>query len=222
MYGWLIDAVNSFVASPWLPVVVLLVLIGGAFLPALPGGITLLTATAAAAPDVRQVTAVALAALCGAVIGDIVGHTLGRRFGTRVLAHPLLRRTRRPVLRARLTVRHHPTPILAGGRFLPGGRLVSVLATGISRVPLRRMLLVTVPVAVLWTGWMTFLGVLGNAVADENALGGPAAAWAISAVLTTVVITVGGLLARRRAVRNKRADSITAATPAETAAVVSG
>lgn len=204
MYGWLIDTVNSFVASPWLPVAVMLVLVGGAFLPALPGGTTLLTATAAAAPDVRQVTVVAIAALVGAVIGDVIGHTLGRRFGTRILAHRLLRRTRRPVLRARLVMRHHPAPILAGGRFLPGGRLVSVLAAGISRVSLRRMLMVTIPVAVLWTGWMTFLGVLGNAFADEHVLGGPVAAWAISAVLTTTVIGVGGMVARRRAVRRKR------------------
>lgn len=213
MYGWLIDAVNSFVASPWLPVVVLLVLIGGGFLPALPGGTTLLTATAAAAPGVRQVTVVAAAALCGAVIGDVIGHTLGHRYGTRILAHRLLRRTRRPVLRARLVMRHHPAPILAGGRFLPGGRLVSVLAAGISRVTLHRMLVVTIPVAVLWTGWMTFLGVLGNAFADQHVLGGPVAAWAISAALTTVVIGVGGMIARRRAVRRKRSAAARVALP---------
>ncbi|WP_051265031.1 VTT domain-containing protein [Nakamurella lactea] len=197
MYGWVIDAVTGFVHSPWLLVVVLAVLIGGAFLPGLPGGTTLLTATAATAPDWRSTAAVAVTAFAGALIGDLIGHALGRHYGTRLLAHRRLRRLRRPVLRARTAMRRHPTPVLAGGRFLPGGRLTSVLAAGISRVRLARMLAVTVPVAAVWTAWMTALGVLGSAVAGNHVLGGPAAALTISAVTTVAVVGVGAIIARR-------------------------
>lgn len=197
MYGWLIDAVTGFVHSPWLLVVVFAVLFGGAFLPGLPGGTTLMTATAATAPNWSTTGAVAATALVGTLLGDLIGHALGRRYGTRLLAHGRLRRIRRPVLRARTTMRRHPTPVLAGGRFLPGGRLTSVLAAGISRIRLHRMLLVTIPVAVVWTAWTTALGVLGSTVAGNHALGGPAAALTISATITTVVVGVGAILGRR-------------------------
>lgn len=86
MYGWITDAVTAFVHSPWLPLVVFVVLVGGAFLPALPGGTTLLAATAATAPAVGGTAMVAGAAFAGAVVGDGIGHTLGRRYGTRLLA----------------------------------------------------------------------------------------------------------------------------------------
>lgn len=201
MYGWIIDAVTAFVHSPWLAVLVFAVLVGGAFLPALPGGTTVLTATAATAPDWRATAVVALSALIGAFVGDLIGHALGRHYGTRLLAHRWMRRFRRPVLRSRALMRRRSGPILAGGRFLPGGRLASVLAAGISRVRLSRMLAVTVPVAVLWTAWMTALGVLGSAVAGNHVLGGPAAALAISAATTVTVVAVGAVLARRSRTR---------------------
>lgn len=205
MYGWITDAVTAFVHSPWLPLVVFVVLVGGAFLPALPGGTTLLAATAATAPAVGGTAMVAGAAFAGAVVDDGIGHTLGRRYGTRLLARRVLRRTRRPVLWASLLMRKHAAPILAGGRFITGGRLVSVLAAGISRVPLVRMLAVTIPVAALWTAWMTTIGVLGSAVAGHSVLGGPTAALVISALTTVCVLTIGGLLARRKA-RARAAD----------------
>jgi membrane protein DedA with SNARE-associated domain len=204
VYSWIVDAVTAFVHTPWLPVLVFLVLVGGAFLPGLPGGTTVLTATAATAPNWGLTAVVALSALSGSFVGDLIGHALGRRYGTRLLAHRWLRRSRRPVMRARVLMRRHPVPILAGGRFLPGGRLASVLAAGISRVRLPRMLTVTVPVALVWTAWMTALGVLGSAVAGNNVLGGPAAALTISAATTCVVLVTGGLFARRRAGAQRR------------------
>lgn len=196
MYGWIIDAVTAFVHSPWLLVVVFAVLLGGAFLPGLPGGTTVLTATAATAPDWAATAGVAGVAFAGALLGDLIGHRLGRRYGTRLLAHRRLRRIRRQVLRARTAMRRHPAPVLAGGRFLPGGRLASVLAAGISRIRLGRMLAVTIPVAAIWTAWMTALGALGSAVAGNHVLGGPAAALSISAVTTFVVVGGGALLTR--------------------------
>lgn len=203
MFDWLLSAVETFVDSPWLMVVVFAVLLGGAFLPGLPGGTTLLAAIAAVAADPSRVALVAASALTGAVIGDLIGHRIGRRWGTRVLAARWLRRTRRPVLKARSAMRAHPMVVLAGGRFLPAGRLAGVLAAGISLVPLRRMLRITVPVAILWTGWMTFLGVLGNRLAGQHALAGPAAAWIISSVITTSVVAGTAVIARRRSVRNR-------------------
>lgn len=205
MYGWITDAVTAFVHSPWLPLVVFAVLVGGGFLPALPGGTTVLAATAATAPAVGATATVATAAFAGAIVGDVIGHSLGRRYGTTLLASRMLRRTRRPVLSARLLMRRHATPILAGGRFLTGGRLVSVLAAGISRIPLARMLTVTVPAAALWSAWTTTIGIVGSAVAGHSVLGGPAAALIISATTTVCVLTIGGLVTRRRA-RGRAAD----------------
>lgn len=201
MYDWLLQAVDAFVDSPWLPILVFLVLTGGAFLPGLPGGTTLLAATAAAAPQVDRVSLVAGAALLGAVIGDVIGHAIGRRYGTKILAARWLRRTRRSVLRARTAMRRRPTVVLAGGRFLPAGRLTGVLAAGISLVPVRRMLRTTIPVAIIWSAWMTFLGVLGDQLAQRHSLSGPVAAWVLSAIITSCVVAGGAVITRRRSVR---------------------
>ncbi|MEJ7649537.1 MAG: hypothetical protein WKF57_10965 [Nakamurella sp.] len=203
MFDWLLDAVEAFVDSPWLLLVVFAVLLGGAFLPGLPGATTLLAAIAAVADDPGRVASVAGSALAGAIIGDAVGHRIGRRWGTRVLAARWLRRTRRPVLRARNAMRAHPMVVLVGGRFLPAGRLAGVLAAGISLVSLGRMLRITVPVAIGWTGWMTFLGVLGGRLAGQHALAGPAAAWIISSIITTVVVCGTAVIARRRHLRTR-------------------
>lgn len=201
MYGWITDAVRAFVDSPWLFALVFAVLLGGAFLPGLPGGTVLMTATAAAAASSdgpSRVALVYLSAIIGAFLGDLIGYTIGRRYGTRLLAHRWLRRTRRPVLRARTLMRRHRITILIAARFLPGGRLSSVLAAGIARVGLRRFLPVAMPVAVVWAAWMTTLGLVGSAVAGRSVIGGPVAAMLISAAVTTIGAGIGAWRAHRR------------------------
>lgn len=201
MYAWITDAVRSFVDSPWLFALVFAVLLGGAFLPGLPGGTVLMTATAAAAASsdgLSRVAGVYLAAISGAFIGELIGYTIGRRYGTRLLAHRWLRRIRRPVLRARTLMRRHHITILVAARFLPAGRLSSVLAAGIARVGLRRFLPVAMPVAAVWAAWMTTLGLVGSAVAGRSVIGGPVAAMLISATATTIGAGIGAWRAHRR------------------------
>lgn len=217
MYGWITEAVRTFVDSPWLFVLVFGVLLGGAFLPGLPGGTVLMTATAAAAASsdpAPRVAFVYLSAIAGAFVGDVIGYTIGRRYGTRLLAHRCLRRARRPVLRARSLMRRHRTTILIAARFLPGGRLSSVLAAGIARVGMPRFLAVAVPVAAVWGVWMTVLGLVGSAVAGRSVIGGPVAAMLISALVTTIGAGIGAWRARSRLRAGREDAPIAAREPA--------
>lgn len=193
--------VTSVAGSVWMPVALGAILVFGGFVPGIPSGTTLLTASAVAASAGTSPFVVGLAAIAGAIVGDVIGHQLGSAGGTRILAHPLLRRVRRPVFRARGLVRRHPAPILFAGRFLPGGRITTVLAAGTSRVPLVRFLPLAALSATIWTIWMVTIGTIGSVVAGGHPLGGTAAAFAISASITAIAAVAGAVklhLRRRR------------------------
>ncbi|ANY05677.1 DedA family protein [Pseudonocardia sp. HH130630-07] len=145
--------------SPWLlPLLTLAVICDGP-MPFLPSEPVLFSATATAVADGDRWRVLALfaAVLVGSLAGD------GLLYGAGRSSTALLRPGRRDHGIGAWVRRHlHRRPIVAlvATRLLPGGRLASVTAAGRVRLPLRAFLPATVASSLLWSAWMTGMGVL--------------------------------------------------------------
>ena len=210
------DVVNELilqaVASPWLPLVMLIVAIVDGFFPPVPSETVLVAAAAVAVssggPDLILLCA---AAALGAMIGDNLAFAIGRRVGT-----SRWRWMRRPRVAAAFTwavstLERRAAALIIGARYIPVGRVAVNMAAGALGYPWRRFLPLSAIAATSWTIYSTGLGVLaGHWMADQpflSALVGIVLALAIGLVIDRVA-------ALRRA---RRARATAAASAAESA-----
>ncbi|MBN9737809.1 DedA protein [Pseudonocardia sp. Ae168_Ps1] len=190
MIGYVLD-------SPWLlPLLTLAVICDGP-LPFLPSEPVLFSATATALADGDRWRIAALfgAALLGSLLGD------GLLYGAGRSSNAVVRRPRRDDGIGAWVHRHlHRRPVVAlvATRLLPGGRLASVSAAGRVRLPLRAFLPATVASSVVWSTWMTGIGVL----VGPFTRGDPLLSVLAGFVLATIVAATAGLA--RRIVRARR------------------
>jgi membrane-associated protein len=190
MIGYVLD-------SPWLlPLLTLAVICDGP-LPFLPSEPVLFSATATALADGDRWRIAALfgAALLGSLLGD------GLLYGAGRSSNAVLRRHRDDGIAAWVRGHLHRRPVVAlvATRLLPGGRLASVTAAGRVRLPWRAFLPATVASSVLWSTWMTGIGVL----VGPFTRGDPLLSVLAGIVLATIVAATAGLA--RRVVRSRRA-----------------
>lgn len=184
--------------SPWLlPLLVLAVVVDGP-LPFVPSEPVLFSAagTAVAAGDVLRIAALFGAALLGSLLGDALLYGAGRS------SHRLLRH--RDTAAGGFVRRHlhrRPVAALMATRLIPGGRLAGVSAAGRVRLPLRAFLPATVASSLLWSGWMTGVGLLIGPVTRGDPL-----LSVLAGVVLAVLVGAGAAAARAvlRVVRRRR------------------
>lgn len=167
------EVLKGLLGSPWLWVIVFAMAGLDALLPFMPSETTVLTVAVLVGPHpTRLVLLVALAAT-GALAGDCLGYAIGRGAGSHVIAW--LQRGpsgRRRYDWARTKVDEHATLLIVAGRYLPGGRVASALATGSLHFPLRRFIPLDALGAALWAVYAVLIGFAGGAsFADEPAKG---------------------------------------------------
>lgn len=191
--------IGYLLQSPWLvPLLAVAVMCDGPF-PFLPSEPVLFSATAAALADGDRWRIVALfgAAVVGSLLGDALLYGAGRS------SHSVVRATRRRDGTGAWIRRHlHRRPIIAlvATRLLPGGRLASVSAAGRVRLPLRAFLPATVASALVWSTWMTGIGVLVGPITHGDPLMSVLAGVVLAALVASVAAAARALLRLRRPV----------------------
>ncbi len=179
-------------ASPWVPLVVLLVCVLDGFFPPVPSETTVVAALAAtvATGDPLQVSVIAVAAASGAVAGDSIAYGLGRRIGLARFAW-----MRRPAVRrvadwTRARVHRSPAVLILAGRYVPVGRVAVNATAGASRLAYRRFLPLSSVAAIAWA-----LVCLAVATVSATWFGDPLwaslAAVAVMLVLGVVLDAIG-------------------------------
>ncbi|MGG7574280.1 DedA family protein [Streptomyces sirii] len=165
----LAEPLQGLLDSPWLWLVVLLVSGLDALLPFMPSETTVLLVAVLIGPDLPLLALLAGVAAAGALAGDCLGYAVGRYAGPRATAR-LLRgeRGRARHARARAMVERHAALLVVGGRFVPGGRVVSALSTGSVHFPLRRFVLLDAVGAGVWALCSAALGGLGGAALTDS------------------------------------------------------
>jgi membrane protein DedA with SNARE-associated domain len=138
---------------------------------------------------------VIVSGVAGTVLADQVYFTLGRKGGAPLLA-------RRPRLRARAgrvlgLLERHPALLIVGYRYLYGLRTATLVALGMSRVPLSRFLPLNLLGAVLWTGAVAGAGYLFGSAADTLPGFASEAARAVPFLLAAAVAVALALRLRR-------------------------
>ncbi|MFD9814755.1 DedA family protein [Streptomyces sp. NPDC059080] len=139
-----------------------------------------------------------------ATLGDVLMYLLARRFGGPARAW-MRRSVRRRVLLEWTSrrIERYGLPFVLAVRFLPSGRIVGAVASGVLRYPLRRYLLGAGIAETVWASYSIGLGYLGSA-----AVGNRLYAAALGIGISCAVAVLGAVVpwvARRRAVRAQRA-----------------
>lgn len=149
--------VVALLHSGWLlPLLALLVLLDGPF-PVVPSEPLLMTAAAVAVGlhDGPVVVGLLVAAFAGSVTGDLLLFTLGR--SSRRLREPGDSAVSRWVRRG---IERRPAATIVGARFLPGGRLVSMVAAGRFGLTRAQFLPWSVVSSAAWSAYMMGVGLL--------------------------------------------------------------
>lgn len=224
----MLESVGALTDSPWIYAVVAISVLLDVFLPVLPSGVLVITASTAAAgsttvagaasatraaaqmSEVPSLLALILCAATASVLGDLVAYRLAWRGGER-LDRAIARSRRLTSAQERLG-----TALARGGgilviiaRFAPAGRSVVSLGAGASHRKVKEFLPWSALAGVAWAGYSVGLGYLG-----AQWLG---ATWVGTAVSVLALFVAGALAAyvmRRPAA--KAAAQASTATPTTT------
>jgi membrane protein DedA with SNARE-associated domain len=196
MIDWLALA-ESLIASPWLYAVLIAVSFLDSFLPLIPSEPVVIIAGVYAATGATDIVLVIAATTLGAFLGDLVPYIVGR-----LLAGPVLLRmppgTKRRAahdwfVRA---LDNRGGFILVTTRFIPVGRYLATLSTGVVGYPLGKYVLFVAFATASWSAYTALTGYLGGVIFQENTLLGIAVGLALAVVVTGAIEAVRYL--RRR------------------------
>ncbi|WP_430784079.1 DedA family protein [Actinoplanes sp. G11-F43] len=189
----MIDHLTPLLSSPWLYVIVFLIVAVDGFLVVVPSETVVISLGALSAAGHPNLAALLVAVAAGGVAGDRVTYLLGRRAGG------LLRSGRLAAAKekAEAALSRHGAVAILVGRFLPYGRTATALVAGSASMPMARFQLFSVLAGIGWAVYVLGLGRLGGALFTRQPLLGAACG-----------ILFGMCLAGVCAIREKRRASI--------------
>jgi membrane protein DedA with SNARE-associated domain len=179
MAGWvgdriteLTDWIENTSSAWWFPLVILTVALLDSVFPVVPGETTVIAGGVAAGAGDQSLLLVILAGALGAFIGDNLAYTIGRRFEGRVRRWA----TRKPARLARLDgagaqIRKRGGLLLITARFVPGGRTILTVSSGITHQPRRWFAFWVAIAGLVWASYAAILGyIFGQTFEDDHAL----------------------------------------------------
>lgn len=184
--------IDHLLASPWVYLVVMALIMCDVYLPVLPSGTSLIVATVYAHTGATNELALLGCAALASTTGDWLAFRLASRGSGRLRA----RLARRPSLaraddRLRSMLRHHTGRSVVFARFVPAGRCVVTFACGSDPdISARRFQPWSAVAAICWATYTVGLGYL-NALLFHTT-------WISAVVAVVALFTVGMLLARTR------------------------
>lgn len=208
----MLELLNEFAAllrdaldSPWLWLLLFVVSGLDALLPFMPSESSVMTVAVLLGPDFPALAALTAVAASGALAGDLLGHSVGRVAGPRTLRR-LQRneRGRRTYEWARCKVHRHATLIVVAGRYVPGGRVASALATGSLRFPVARFAVLDAIGVTIWAVYAVAVGYAGAASFTDNPVMGLLVAFGLG-LLVVGCVEIGRRIVSRRGLRKVRA-----------------
>jgi len=178
-FGWIGDRfseLSDWIAEVsdqwWFVCVIFTVAMLDSVIPIVPGETTVIAGGVAAGTGDQRLLLVILAGALGAFVGDNIAYTIGNRFKGRVNAWA----ERKPERAARLEsaanqIHKRGGMLLITARFIPGGRTILTVSSGITDQP-RRWFAGWVAIAgLVWASYAAILGYLfGQAFEDNHAV----------------------------------------------------
>ena len=163
---------DEFSSNWWFLLIIFSVALLDSVFPVVPGETSVIAGGVAAGAGNQTLALVIFAGAFGAFLGDNLAYTIGDRFEPRVRRWA----ARRPVRAERLDeagrqIRKRGGLLLITARFIPGGRTVLTISSGITQQP-RVWFAVWVAIAgIVWATYAATLGYLfGQAFEDNHTL----------------------------------------------------
>ncbi|MBP2324762.1 membrane protein DedA with SNARE-associated domain [Kibdelosporangium banguiense] len=200
MIDWL-ELAESLITSPWLYAVLIAVSFLDSFLPLIPSEAVVIVAGVYAGTGQTNIVLVIAATTLGAFLGDLVPYTVGRLLGVRVLKRlppGTKRRAAHDWFVRELDARGGF--ILVTTRFIPVGRYLATLSTGIVGYPWGKYMLFVGFATATWSAYTALTGYLGGVVFQENTLLAIAVGVGLAFVITGIIEAVRRLRRRARVV----------------------
>ena len=175
-------------ASPWTYAVVLGLAAADALFPLFPSETAAIAAGVLAGAGDLSIAFVIAAAATGAFIGDNSSYAVGRTAGE-TATRPLFRGAKGQARRvwAERTLDRRGGYLIVVARFIPGGRTVTTLTAGMTRMRWPRFVGFAGLAAVLWASFAAGSGYVGGKAFENDPLLGLGAAFAVVAAVTLAV-----------------------------------
>ena len=199
----ILDAIEGFVATPWVYVALFAIAKLDGFFPVVPSETLVVTLGVFAAADGHpNLFLVIIVAALGAFAGDHVSYLIGRKSGSKIYAR--LKpgsRTHRAYDRVGAMLQQRGGLMLIIARYIPGGRTAATLVTGATRYPLRSFAQYDAVASLSWASYSAGIGFLGGTAFESNPLRGVALGLGLALLITVVHEGVRILRQRRAAAR---------------------
>lgn len=198
MIDW-IQLTQDLISSPWLYVVLFTVSALDSFLPLIPSEPVIIIAGVFAVSGETNLLLVIAATAAGAWAGDQFPYWLGRLFGKRMLTWlPEGSKRRASYTWVEKELARRGGFVLVTGRFIPVGRYLITLTTGMVNYPFRKYAFFTAFGAVSWSAYTVLTGYLGGVAFQDNP-------WAAIAVGIGLALAMIAVLEAVRHLRQRRA-----------------
>ena len=196
------DWIDEVSANWWFVVVILVVALLDSVIPIVPSETTVIIGGIAAGQGNQKLALVILAGAVGAFLGDNLAYAIGSRFEGRVRGWAEKRPARIERLESSARQIHQRGgTLLITARFIPGGRTILTVSSGITRQPRRWFALWVAVAGIIWATYAATLGfIFGQQFKDNHAL----AFWLAFGMALGVTALIE-LLRWARAMRRNRA-----------------
>ncbi|MFJ2744917.1 DedA family protein [Streptomyces sp. NPDC087440] len=172
----IVHAVEGFVTTPWVYVLLFGIAALDGFFPVVPSETLVITlGVFAASTGDPSLPLIVLVAALGAFTGDHISYAIGRTSGSRIFAR--LKpgsRTQRAYERVGALLQQRGGLVLVVARYIPGGRTAATLTTGATGFPRRSFTRYDAVAASTWAVYSAGLGFLGGAAFEDEPLLGVA------------------------------------------------
>ena len=197
---------HAVAGSPWLYLVLFVLVVGDAFLVVLPSETFVVAlGVLSAATGHPPLWAVIPVAAVGAVVGDFLCFTIGRQVGLERWRWQREGRVAAAIARAKAGVHRRPAILILTARYIPFARIAVNLAAGASRLPRRRFLPLAAVAGTAWAVYNSMIGaVLGHAI-PNNPILAVVISVGVALVLGATVDAIGSRISRGR---GSRADQL--------------
>ncbi|PIE34464.1 MAG: hypothetical protein CSA55_00940 [Ilumatobacter coccineus] len=192
------DWLNSFSSQWWFLLIVFVIALLDSVFPVVPGETMVIIGGVAAGQGHYPLLVVIAAGASGAFVGDNMAYTIGY-----FLSAKLERRAeRKPAFKRRLQwaerqIRQRGGPLLITARFIPGGRTLLTISSGVTHQP-RRWFVTWIAIAtVIWATYSALLGYIGGKAFADDHTKAFLTAFGIALTATVVIEIVRHLYQRR-------------------------
>jgi membrane-associated protein len=193
------ELLDGMLGSPWLWAIVFVVSALDALLPFMPSDSTVIVVGVLVVPDPGSLVLLIVIAALGALGGDLLGYQIGRHGGAAVLPRLTVdEKGRRRYEWAKAKLRRHGSLLIMVARYIPGGRVVTMLGAGALHYPMRRFLAIELIACSVWATYCALIGYIGGSTFKDNMLAGMLLALGMGVTFMVLMEVGRRLLGRRR------------------------